>query len=139
MPRIKLPIPKNIHFSTKVTLRIYDMNYGGHLGNDSVLSVIHEARVRFLRQINLEEKNFYGYSLLMADSAIVYRKESFYGDDLYIHVTVTEFYRCGFELFYLIINHDQQEVARVKTGLVCYDHKLKRLVRLPSQFVSTFT
>jgi len=29
---------------------VADINYGGHLGNDKVLSFIHEARLRYVRK-----------------------------------------------------------------------------------------
>ena len=139
MPRIKLSIPKTIHFSTTLFLRIYDMNYGGHLGNDSVLSIVHEARVRFLQVLGLSEKNFYGSGLLMADSAIVYKKEAFYGQKLDISITVSDLYKHGFELFYMIHDMKKNEIARVKTGLVCYDKTLKKIVKLPVVFIDKFS
>ena len=139
MPRIKLSIPKNVHFSTTLYLRIYDMNYGGHLGNDSVLSIVHEARVRFLQDLGLSEKNFYGSGLLMADSAVVYKKEAFYGQKLDISITVSDLYKHGFELFYMIYDTKRNEIARVKTGLVCYDKTLKKIVKLPAVFIDKFS
>ena len=139
MPRIKLPKPEKKHYSTKINLRIYDMNYGGHMGNDSVLSIAHEARVRFLSYLGLSEKNFYGSGLLMADSAIIYKKEAFYGEQLNIEITVSDLNKYGFDLFYLICNVSNEEIARVKTGLVCYDYNIKKLVRLPEVFYSTFS
>ena len=139
MPRIKLSIPKNVHFSTTLFLRIYDMNYGGHLGNDSVLSIVHEARVRFLQDLGLSEKNFYGSGLLMVDSAIVYKKEAFYGQQLDILITVSDLYSHGFELFYMIYDTKKHEIARVKTGLVCYDKKRKKIVKLPAVFIDKFS
>ena len=139
MPRIKLLKPEKKHYSTKIDLRIYDMNYGGHMGNDSVLSIAHEARVRFLSYLGVSEKNFYGSGLLMADSAIIYKKEAFYGEQLNIEITVSDLNKYGFDLFYLISNMSKEEIARVKTGLVCYDHNIKKLVRLPEVFYSTFS
>ena len=139
MPRIKLLKPEKKHYSTKIDLRIYDMNYGGHMGNDSVLSIAHEARVRFLSYLGVSEKNFYGSGLLMADSAIIYKKEAFYGEQLNIEITVSDLNKYGFDLFYLICNISKEEIARVKTGLVCYDHNIKKLVRLPEVFYSTFS
>ena len=139
MPRIKLSLPKKKHFSTTMFLRIYDMNYGGHMGNDAVLSIVHEARVRFLKHLGVSEKNFYCSGLLMADSAIVYKKEAFYGEQLNITITVSDLYKCGFELFYLICNAENKEIARVKTGLVCYNHNIKKLVRLPDIFCGKFS
>ena len=139
MPRIKLSKPEKKHYSTKINLRIYDMNYGGHMGNDSVLSIAHEARVRFLSYLGVSEKNFYGSGLLMADSAIIYKKEAFYGEQLNIEITVSDLNKYGFDLFYLICNVSNEEIARVKTGLVCYDHNIKKLVRLPEVFYSIFS
>ena len=140
MPRIKLSIPKITHYTVQLKLRIYDMNYGSHMGNDTVLSLAHEARVQFLHSLNLTEKNFYGLSLLMADSAIVYKKEAFYGDILNIHISVSEIYTHGFELFYLITNSvNNLEIARVKTGLVCCAHKTKKITRIPEKFKIQFS
>jgi len=138
MPRIKLKLPSKYHFSTTLKLRIYDLNYGAHMGNDSILSIIHEARVQFFHSLDLEERNFYGFSLLMADSAVVYKKEGFYGDQLDIQIAVSELYDYGFELFYLVKN-GSDEVARVKTGLVCYDRSKNKIVKTPLNFVNTFS
>jgi len=139
MPRIKLTLPEKFHFETQLELRIYDMNYGAHMGNDAVLSIVHEARVRFLASLCLEERDFYGFSLLMADSAIVYKKEAFYGEKLIIQISVSEIYNYGFELFYLITNKTNgTEISRVKTGMVCYDHINKKIEKVPIKFLTHF-
>ena len=139
MSRIKLSIPDHFDYLTQMKLRIYDMNYGSHMGNDSVLSIVHEARCRFLASMNAEEKNFYGLLLLMADSAIVYKKEAFYGDLLEIKISVSEIYSHGFELFYLISNvSNNLEIARIKTGMVCCDPITRKINRLPKKFAQKF-
>ena len=139
MPRIKLPLPKKFHFETQLELRIYDMNYGAHMGNDSVLSIVHEARVRFLKSLGVGERDFYGISLLMADSAIVYKKEAFYADQLTIKISVSEIYNYGFELFYLLTNKiNDEEIARVKTGMVCYNRIKKKIEKTPIKFLTHF-
>ena len=138
MSRIKIPLPEKKDFSTEIKLRISDINYGGHMGNDAVLTIVHEARLRFLNHFHLSETNFYGQGLLMTDSAVVYKKQVFYGDKLTIDITVTEFSKYGFELVYLILNIDKKEVSRVKTGLVCYDYSKKEIVPLPNLFREKF-
>ena len=140
MSRIRLPLPKKIDFEMHLTLRVNDMNYGGHMGNDSVLTIVHEARVQFLTSLALTERDFYGFSLLMADSAVVYKKEAFYGDQLTIQISVSELYNYGFELVYLIKDSNSDlEVARVKTGLVCYNHNKKKIINLPVEFYNKFS
>ena len=49
MPKTKLLLPERFPFTVEIPVRITDLNYGGHVGNDSMLSLIHEIRVQFLR------------------------------------------------------------------------------------------
>ena len=49
MARIKIEIPGNPIYRVSVPVRITDINYGNHLGNDSMVSIIHEARMSFLK------------------------------------------------------------------------------------------
>ena len=45
MGRVKIKFPaENPLFITTIHVRIGDINYGGHVGNDAILSIIHEAR-----------------------------------------------------------------------------------------------
>ena len=37
------------------------------------------------------------------------------------------------------IKKDSIELARVKTGLVCYDHSNKKLIKLPHEFIKQFS
>ena len=60
MGRIKLDLPSNFNYQTNIKVRISDINYGGHLGNDSILSIIHESRVRFLNEYGFSEKDILG-------------------------------------------------------------------------------
>ena len=72
MPRIRIKPLDRYPFSINITVRITDLNYGGHLGNDSLLSLIHEARVAFLDSHGLSELDCGGVSLTMGDAALIY-------------------------------------------------------------------
>ncbi len=82
MARIKIELPEKFLFRTEIPVRITDINYGGHLGNDSLLSIIHEARLRFLNHLGYSESNVEEVGIIMIDSAIQYKSEGFYGDEL---------------------------------------------------------
>ena len=47
MARIQIELPEQFNFSTDITLYGSHMNYGGHLDNALLLTVVSEARVRF--------------------------------------------------------------------------------------------
>ena len=77
MSRIRIELPSNFQFSTNISIRITDLNYGGHVGNDTILSLLHEARVQFLKSFGYTEMKFEGVSLIMSDVGIEFKKELF--------------------------------------------------------------
>jgi acyl-CoA thioester hydrolase len=140
MARIKLEMPESFLFSTEIKLRIGDINYGGHLANDAVLALAHEARLRFLDSYSFSEQNIYGFGLIMTDAAIVFKSEAFYGDNLLIEVAIQEINRLGFEILYRITNNiTKKEVALVKTGLAFFDYAEHKIKSTPEEFQKKFT
>src|ERR1700722_7432073 len=100
MPKTKLILPERFPFTVEIPVRITDLNYGGHVGNESILSLIHEIRVQFLRHHGYGAFDLAGVGLIMPEVAIEFRNQLFYGDTLWASVAATEFSRVGFELFY---------------------------------------
>jgi acyl-CoA thioesterase FadM len=90
MGRIKIDLPQRFSFIALIPIRVTDLNYGGHVGNDTVLSIIHEARLQFLKHHGYTELNFGGEGLIMSDVAIEFKREIFYGDIVKASVAVTE-------------------------------------------------
>lgn len=138
MERIKVSLPDNFTFSTIVNIRITDLNYGGHAGNDVFLSLAHEARVQFLHYHNYEELNFAGTGLIMADAAIEFKRELFYGNEVKISVAATGFDKIGFDIVYLMQVKEGEEwvaAAKVKTGMLCYNYTVKKRVPVPAEAI----
>lgn len=135
MNRIKLELPASFSFSTEISIRITDLNYGGHVGNDSFLSLIQEARQQYLKKFGYAELDFEGLGLIMADSVVEYKRELSYGDLVKISVQAADFDKLGFDLFYLleIINRDTPIIAgKAKTGMICYDYTSKKKTSIPA-------
>lgn len=135
MNRIKLDLPPSFSFSTELTIRITDLNYGGHVGNDSLLSLIHEARQQFLLSHGYRELAIEGVGLIMADVAVEYKKELNHGDRVKISVAATGFDKLGFDIFYLleVIAGDECILAgKAKTGMMCYDYSARKKVPVPA-------
>lgn len=134
MARIKLEMPDFFSFSTSFAVRITDLNYGSHVGNDTVLSFLHEARMQFLQSLGYSELNFEGTSLIMSDVVIEFKKEILYGDTVILSVGAREFSRVGFDLFYKLEKKAAPEnkvLALAKTGMVCFDYSSKKVSQLP--------
>ncbi|MFD2920105.1 acyl-CoA thioesterase [Terrimonas rubra] len=134
MARLKLIIPSQFSFTTQIPVRITDVNYGGHVGNDAILSIIHEARMQYLQANGYSEISFEGAGLIMSDVAIDFKNEVFYGDTIIAHVTANDFAKVGFDIVYKLekIKDDKTiPVALAKTGMVCYDYQARRIAAVP--------
>ena len=130
MARIKINLPSSYIFSTTIPVRITDLNYGNHLANDKVLSLIHEARVQFLNHFGWSEMDLGGVGIIMADVAIEYKNQAFYNDQLTINIAAGDFSRVSFDLFYEV-TCDEKLIAKVKTGIVTFNYQLNKVVEIP--------
>lgn len=142
MARIKLNIPEKKIFATAIPVRITDINYGNHLGNDALVSIIHEARMKWLASGNYTELNIEGAALIMADLAVEYKGESYYGDVLQVVLAVDEISKVSFDLYFEITTVREEKnipVANAKTGMVCYNYEAKKVSSLPESFIAFLT
>jgi acyl-CoA thioester hydrolase len=134
MARINVELPSLFSFSTIIPVRISDVNYGGHVGNDAILSIIHEARMQYLQSIGYSELNFEGAALIMSDVGIEFKGESFYGDKIFVSVSITDIGRVNFDMVYKLEKNENKilkPVAYAKTGMVCFNYSTKKVIAIP--------
>ncbi len=142
MARVKLIMPENSIAVVTVPVRISDINYGNHLGNDAFVSIIHEARVQWLMQYGFTELNIEGTGLILADLAIEFKNESFYGDAVEITIAVGEISKISFELYYKLTAKRNDKIillAFAKTGIVSYDYVAKKVIAVPEKLKKILT
>lgn len=136
MGRIRIETPDSFSFYCTIPVRITDINYGGHVGNDTLLTLVHEARMQFLAHSGYTEMNLAGAGLIMSDAGIEFKKELFYGDQVIASVTAGDFSRIGFDLYYKLEKETpagRTVVALAKTGMICYDYSKKKMVAVPDE------
>jgi acyl-CoA thioester hydrolase len=140
MARVKLRLPHSFPFTTEVRVRVTDVNYGGHLGNDRILSFVHEARVRYLTSLGFSELDIGGgVGTIMVDAVLIYKSESFQGDIIRIDVAMGGFHKFGCDVFYKLTNiTTEREVARAKTGLAFFDYDQRKLTTAPQAFLDKY-
>jgi acyl-CoA thioester hydrolase len=139
MARTRIDLPDSFPFSITIPVRITDVNYGGHLGNDAVLGLVHEARIAFLAGQGYTELDVAGAGIIMAEATVLYRAEAFRGDLLKIEAAVGEVTGHGFELLHRITKADGgTEVARVRTGFAFFDYKARKIARVPAEFLKRY-
>jgi acyl-CoA thioester hydrolase len=135
LARIKIKI-QGVHvFEIKDRLRVSDMNYGNHLGNDSVLSLFHNARLAWMESNNQNELNFHGKALIQHDTVINYKSEAFFNDEVLISVYIHDIDTKSFDFYFKMINiKNNKEIAIGKTGMTFFDYSLKKVSSTPTSF-----
>lgn len=136
MPRIKVTIPETAKFIFKVQLPIYiqHINYGNHLGADSLISLIHEARVQFLRQHGMTEKDLgENIGLMITSLASTHYGQGFLGDQLIIEIYSDDPRRASCDFFYKVSNQKEQLIAIATTHLVFVDRSSEKISMIPEK------
>ena len=135
MARISIDLPARFTFATEITIYINHINYGNHLDNSALLSLVSEARVRFFKSMNYSELDVEGFGIIVADAAVQYKSEAFHGEVLVIQMTANDFNKYGCDLVWQIADQATgREVARGKTGIVFFDYAARKIAPVPDAF-----
>ena len=135
MPRIKIDLPESFSFSTEIPIYIGHINYGNHLDNAQLISLVSEARVRYFKSLGYTELNVEGVGIVVADVAAQYRSEAFHGETLVIEMGANDFNKYGCDLVWRLSDKASgREVARGKQGIVFIDVAEKKVASVPEAF-----
>lgn len=139
MNQWKLSFHEPAVFTCVLDVRVSDLNYGNHVGNDRIVGLMHEARMQFLRAFGYTELNIEGVGLILRDLSVVLKKEMFYGDHLLVELSIPEWSSTGFRVEYRFtrIDDDQRVItALAHTTMVCYDYEKRKPVRVPDPLLA---
>jgi|TARA_B110000211_G_scaffold68114_1_gene78643 acyl-CoA thioesterase FadM len=133
--RVKLTLPDTFTFETVLDVRVTEINYGNHVGNDRMVSLLHEARLRFLRSYGFGEFNIAGLGIMVTDLMVEFKSESFVGENLKFEVGVNDFNKYGCDFIYRVSCADEGRlVTLAKTGIVFFDYDERKIARIPKKF-----
>ena len=140
MARLTLDFPEDqYYYRTQLTVRVTDINGANHLGNDSMISMISEARARFLFDFGIRETSENEPGIIVTDLATMYRAEAHARDQLLFEVGVMDFNRYGGDITFRITRPaDGALVAMAKSGFVFFDYALGKVTAMPVEFQAKF-
>lgn len=78
-----------IEYIDTIKPRIYDINYGGHLGHVELVELLHEIRAQFLKKHQLSEINILGNFLVMRNLNLDYLNQAFWDNELNVIMQIT--------------------------------------------------
>ncbi len=140
MARIEINIPEKFTFETTLDIRIQDINYGNHVGHDSFVSILHDARIKFLDTLGYKETDIQGKALVISDLAVSYKSQCFYGDTLKIEIQPAEFNKYGCDIFYRVTHTKTRDlILLAKTGIVFLDYIKNKVTTVPEAFACKYS
>jgi acyl-CoA thioesterase FadM len=118
-----------------VTLQPRDINYAGHLGNDTLISLVGAARADMFRSMGMSELDLGDgqTGIIMSELAVNYKAEAFMFDEFLIDTHIGELGRSGFRLFHRVTK--KTVIALIETGLSTFNYALKKVVPVPETFL----
>jgi acyl-CoA thioester hydrolase len=136
MPQVKLSERDAYEFRFSLQVRPQDVNYGGHLGNDNLITLVGAARAFLFHSLGLSELDLGEphIGLIITDMAVNYRGEAFMFDELLIETHIDEFVEKGFRLFHRI-TRDEKLIALVETGILAYNYATQKTAPVPATFL----
>lgn len=139
MGRITVAVPDHFDFAMEMNVPIAFINRGNHLGNDSLVSCLNEARLAFMQARFGDPYTVDGAAMINGDLAVEYRAEAYHGDRLRIEVAANDFHRYGCDFVYRVsCVGDGRVVALAKTGMLLFDFEKKKLKEAPPAFFAAF-
>jgi len=140
MARIEIKMVDVFVFETELTIRTTDLNFANHVGNDTFVSLMQEARTRFFMDLGYSDLDVEGKGTIIADLAVVYKSQSFYGERLKFELGAGDFNKYGCDIFYRVTNAENQKlVLEAKTGIIFFDYEKNKVTTIPAGFMSHFT
>lgn len=139
MSKLNLTFQEPVSYVCDLPIRVTDLNYGNHLGNDRIVGLMHEARLQFFRSFGYTEMNLEGIGLILRDLSVVLKKEMFYGDELRFELSVHNWTSTGFTIDYRVSRLDEGQptiTALAQTTMICFDYELRKPVRIPEAILS---
>lgn len=140
MPRIHIDLPEHFPFSTQIALYLSHINYGGHLDNALLLTIVSEARARYFKSLGYTELDIDGVGIVVSDAAVQYKSEAFHGETMVVRMAASDFNKYGCDLVWRMEDLlSGREVARGKTGIVFFDYQARKATPVPEGFLLKIT
>jgi acyl-CoA thioesterase FadM len=128
----KLLVQKSYDYEYATTIKVRDINYGGHLGNDALVGLLHEARIALLNQHKMSEMDVGNgnHGIIMTELIVNYKKEGSLNDRITILSNVGDLQQYTFRIFHKVMR-EKDMLALAETEFATYNYSDKKVVQVP--------
>jgi acyl-CoA thioesterase FadM len=138
MSRVVLEEQQSYEFIFETFIQTRDLNYAGHLGNDSLISIIQDARIAIFKELGFEELDLGDKKtgIIIGDLLVNFKSEGFSGDKIKIESHIDEIKDRSIRLYHKILKMKNNEIlALAETGLIAFDYAKREISSFPEQFM----
>lgn len=137
MPRVKLIEQPTYEFSFHTTLMPRDINYGGHLGHDAIVTLFGSARASMYHSMGFGEGDLGDgqNGTIMSDLVVNYRAEGYVFDEIRVDSHIGELGTGNFRIFQRVVRNDTL-IALAETGIAVFNYTQHKIGRLPDIFAA---
>ncbi len=122
------------YFTVDLPVRISEVNYGNHLGHAALTSLIHQTKILYFREFNIDERNINGNGAIVKRLEIDYKGEAHFDDMLHVNVRVNAITRTTCILEYVVTkNEANTPVTHVFETLAFINYESRKPVRTPDE------
>jgi len=136
MPRTKLTEQPVYESCYPITLQPRDINYVGHLGVDSLVSIVGTARAYIFKSVGLSEINLGDGStgIIMMDLVVNLKAEGFMFDNLEVYTHIGELTKNGFRFFHKV-TRGNSFIALAEMGFLTFDYAARKVTTIPESCI----
>jgi acyl-CoA thioester hydrolase len=135
MSHIKLREQPHYEFTYEITIQVGHINHRGHLGHDSIVRILEEARANMFHALGLGELNLGDgrTGVIAGDTVVTFKSEGFVYETLRVESRIGELGPDGCRVFSRITRAGQL-VALAEVGLLGFDYKTRAIALIPERF-----
>jgi acyl-CoA thioester hydrolase len=126
----------DFHFHHLIEVRYGDLDPQGHVNNAKYLTYMEQARVFYLKQLNLwKGGSFMDIGVILADVQLTFKKAIQFGDPVRVGVRISRLGNKSMDSEYIIEDARDAGVFATSTSvLVAYDYHSTRSVAIPEEW-----
>lgn len=132
---IRLKEQKSYEYEYKRTVQVGDINYGGHLSNDALVRILHEARINMLHSMGFTELDLGNgeTGIILAELVVNFKAESFMMDAISVFCHIDDISNVSFRMYYKATDEDKL-IALAETEIVTFNYTKKKIADVPTTF-----
>ena len=134
--KVNITFPEKENFSSKLRVRINDVNFGNHLDYAALLEMVGNVRAQFFKSNDCNEMDIDGAGLMIKNVYVDYLSEVSFDELLELKLYVTDVKGPKANMLFLVKSLDTaKEVAKIAIRIVFFDYKNRKLRSAPEKFI----